>query len=218
MPRLHVFADESGCFNFSRGNNITKYYIVCTVTMSSCDVGTRLLELRRKLAWNGAPLGDYFHAAEDRQQIRDEVFTVLAKEDFKIQATIMEKSKAMPKIRPTEHRFYKHGWFYHFQYSMNYHLRAADEVMITVASIGTKNKRVQFEDAVRDVVTQRNIKKNWTVSFWPCQTDPCLQAADYCTWALRRKWELNDLRSYDQIKSKITYEYDLFEKGTIHYY
>jgi hypothetical protein len=30
----------------------------------------------------------------------------------------------------------------------------------------------------------------------PHMSDPCLQVADYCTWAIQRKWERGDERSH----------------------
>jgi hypothetical protein len=63
--------------------------------------------------------------------------------------------------------------------------------------------------------------KEWKADFMPCHADPCLQVADYCAWAIQRKWESkgkSDVRSYDIIKGKITYEYDLFESGKTNYY
>ena len=178
------------------------------------------MQLRRRLAWTRAPIRDYFHAAVDKQEIRDEVFAVLGKHDFQVQATVMEKRKAMPKIRPTEERFYKNGWFQHFRHSAGRYVAPDSTLMITVASIGTKRKRVDFEDAVRDVVSQRLKRKMRRVSFWPSQTDPCLEVADYCTWAIQRLWESGgkDSRSYDLIREKINYEYDLFQAGKTYYY
>jgi hypothetical protein len=90
--------------------------------------------------------------------------------------------------------------------------------MITVASLGTKRKRIEFEDAVRDVVKQKISREQWKLAFWPCQTDPCLQVADYCTWAIQRKWERGDDRAYNLIKDRINYEYELWSRGTKHYY
>jgi hypothetical protein len=29
----------------------------------------------------------------------------------------MEKSKAFPRIRTTEHQFYQYGWYYHFKHA-----------------------------------------------------------------------------------------------------
>jgi len=62
--------------------------------------------------------------------------------------------------------------------------------------------------------------KRWKTDFMPCAADPCLQVADYCAWAVQRKWESGgqDIRSYDLIKDRITYEYDLWGKGNTHYY
>lgn len=220
MSHTFLFADEAGDFAFKTGPNISKFYIVCTVSMTDCKIGDELQELRRRLAWARAPIRDFFHAAVDKQEIRDEVFTVLGKHDFQIQATVMEKRKAMPRIRPTEERFYKNGWHHHFKYSAGRYVTPDSTLMITVASIGTKRKRVDFEDSVRDVVSQRLKRNLWRVAFWPCQTDPCLQVADYCTWAIQRYWESGqkDDRSYKLIKSKINYEYELFKPGKNYYY
>lgn len=218
MSHLFLFADEAGDFAFRRGPNISKYYVVCTVTMASCEVGTELLALRRRLAWKRAPLKDYFHATVDAQAVRSAVFDVLTGAEFNIQATIMEKSKAQPQTRISEARFYQYGWHYHFDNSAGRYLSPDLTLMITVASIGTKRKRIDFEDAVRDVVSQKIPRRQWRTAFWPCQTDPCLQVADYCTWAIQRKWESGDSRSYDLIKNKINYEYELWQKGTVHYY
>ena len=43
-----------------------------------------------------------------------------------------------------------------------------------------------------------------------------LQVADYCAWALHRKWEREppDTRSYTQIRNKIATEYDLLGNGS----
>lgn len=218
MPKRYIFADESGCFNFSRGHNISRYYIICTITMDSCEVGNALLELRRELAWKKAPLGDYFHATTDSQAIRDAVYSVICRYDFKIQATIMEKSKAIPNVRVTKHRFYQYGWFYHFKNSVAKVLNEYDELLITTASIGTKKGQAVFTNAVNDVVQQHLPRERWATSFCPNAADPCLQVADYCSWAIQRKWEKDDSRSYDIIKDRITYEYDLWKSGTKHHY
>ncbi len=65
---------------------------------------------------------------------------------------------------------------------------------------------------------QTKKSKIWKADFMPSASDPCLQVADYCAWAVMKKWERNDLRPYDLIKDRITYEYDLFAPGQTHYY
>ena len=218
MPRRYIFADESGDFTFARGYNISKYFIVCTVTMGDCDAAHTLLALRRDMAWRKMPLKDYFHATIDVQPIRDEVFAAIKNHTFKVQATIMEKSKAQPQVKQTASRFYKYGWLYHFRHSIAPYITPDDEVMITTASIGTKKAQGVFTDAVNDVIQQSLSRQKWATYFCSSASDPCLQLTDYCTWAIQRKWERGDSRAFDVIKDRITYEYDLWRHGTMHYY
>lgn len=217
MSRFHVFADEAGDFDFSRKPKASTYFILCTVAMPSCAVGESLLKLRRELAWNDCELGDYFHATCDAQAVRNEVFAAICQHDFTVQATIMEKSKAQPQVCKTRPRFYQIGWLYHFRHGASPLIRCEPELLVTAASIGTKKERAAFSGAVEDVMRQ-TVKRKWRTDFCPASADPCLQVADYCAWAIQRKWERNDARSYDLIKDRITYEYDLWERGMKHYY
>jgi hypothetical protein len=62
-------------------------------------------------------------------------------------------------------------------------------------------------------VSLSTICSNWNVAFWPSESDPCLQAADYCTWAVWRKWEGNDPRSYQYLTGKVMTEFSVFAGG-----
>ncbi|WP_219321486.1 hypothetical protein [Methylovirgula sp. HY1] len=176
------------------------------------------MELRRRLAWEDAELNDYFHATVDKQAIRDRVFETIIGRQFSVQATIMEKSKAQPQVRIDKPTFYKYGYFYHFKHGVSKFLDHQSETLVTTASLGTKKERTAFEDAVSDVMRQTHKPNKWKADFMPCQADPCLQVADYCAWAIQRKWERSDDRSYKLIKDRITYEYDLWSHGTYHHY
>jgi hypothetical protein len=215
---VFLFADEAGCFAFKRGQGASKYYIVCTIATIDCSIGHELLMLRRRLAWKGAPIRDYFHCSEDKQEVRDAVFDLISGLNFTVKATIMEKSKAQPQTRTTDERFYQYGWLYHLKHSHKKFLSPTDSLQVTAATIGTKAKRILFEDSVRDVCRQVVRRESCKSAFWPSSTDPCLQIADYCTWAIQRKWERGDTRSYDLIDKKINYEFDLWSHGQTHHY
>ena len=131
---------------------------------------------------NGGLLSCFY----DRQAIRDRVYDALKDENFNVQATIMEKSKAQPQVRSSEDRFYQYGWHYHFQHSSHKYINAFEEIHLTVATIGTKKKRIMFEDAVRDVISQKQTNKKIVTSFWSCTSDPCSWVVDYCTWAIQK--------------------------------
>lgn len=216
--RRYVFADEAGCFAFNRHQRSSRYFILCTVTMEDCAAGDRLLHLKREMVWDGLPVQNYLHACEDRQVVRDRVFAFLTDQPFTVEATILEKSKAQPQTRTSNARFYQYAWFYHFYGIRKRIAEQADELLITAASIMERKKQKIFSDAVSDVANQyfNNIK--WATHHPNSAADPCLQIADYCTWAIQRKWERGDSRSYDLIREKVRHEYDSWAHGTRHYY
>jgi hypothetical protein len=129
----------------------------------------------------------------------------------------MEKCKAQPQVRISKSRFYQYGYYYHFKYGVSQMFAASSETLVTTASLGTKKERLAFQGAVSDVMRQTS-RSRWKADFMPAQADPCLQVADYCAWAIQRKWERQDLRSYDRIRDRLTYEYDLWSRGTQRFY
>ena len=217
MARRYVFADEAGDLEFARKPNVSKYFIVCLIRTGSCDIGNELLDLRRQLLWEKLPVRGYFHCSHDKQVVRDRAFKLISNMDLRIYAQIMEKSKAMPEYSKNHARFYKLGWFYLLKYVSL--VGPDDELMITAASIKTGTAQRVFNDSVNDAVQQTIPRDQWHTVFCQAAADPCLQIADYCTWAIQRKWESGkeDLRSYELIEDKITYEYDFWEHGTKHY-
>ncbi len=216
--RKYLFADESGCMTFKRAPNISRYFILCTVLMDPTTIGPELMHLRRELAWRGFNQDDCIHCTSDPQAVRDEVFALLAKHDFRIDATVLEKSKAQPQTRSTEIRFYQYAWYYHFKHVGPRLFAPNDDALICAASLGTNKKRAGFRAAINNVVQQSIRSLSWKTAFWPAASDPCLLVADYCCWAIRRKWENGDERSYSIIQEKIATEFDLWRSGTRHYY
>jgi hypothetical protein len=97
--------------------------------------------------------------------------------------------------------------------------KSGTELLITTASINTKGDKAIFHAAVNGVVQQvlRSDHAHRT-NFCRAIADPCLQAADYCTWAIQKKWERGNVLSYDLIKHRITREEDIWKRGTVHQY
>lgn len=213
-----LFADEAGCLTFKRAQNVSRFFILVTVHSVDCTMGTDLLDLRRQLAWEGAASGEGFHATEDSQIVRDRVYALLGRHNFRIDATILEKSKAQAQLRSDEATFYKYAWYYHLKYTAPRVVQRDRRLLISAASIGTKKRRSAFLAALEDVARQAIPHTEYRVAFWPAQGDPCLQVADYCAWAIQRKWERDDRRSYDLISNKVRTDYNLFGPGAVHYY
>lgn len=219
MADCFLFADEAGNFDFSRNAGASLYFVLTTITLPDSGVGLDLLRLRHQLLAEGKALErGYFHASEDEQAVRDRVFNVLAPHNFRIDATILEKSKAEPQVRYSHARFYKYAWFYHMKYVAPQIAGSNDLLAVVGASLGEKKKQTAFRLAILDVAAQTSRAARTRVACWPASCDPCLQIADYCCWAIQRKWERNDLQSYQLIASKIRTEFELWRSGRTNYY
>lgn len=218
MARKYIFADESGNFDFSHGPGASRYFILTTVTADSCAFGDALVSLRRELAWDGKGLSSQFHASTDDQATRDCVFAALQGHAFRVDATILEKAKAQPHLRATEQTFYQYAWFYHLKYLARRVAGRQDNLLVVGASLGTKQRRQLFHKAIEDVVAQVAPTVNARTAFWSAESDPCLQVADYCSWAIQRKWERNDERSYTLIAERVRSTFEPFRNGATLYY
>lgn len=218
MAVQFVFADEAGCFKFEAGEHASRYFILCTLRMEECGVGAELLDLRRHLMAKKQIDGEGFHCTTDKQAIRDEVFGVLKRHNFRVDSTLLEKRKALPRIRPDEPTFYKYAWYYHAKDLLPRRFKADDNVLISAAALDTAKGKAAFKSAFNEVIQQTGKHLEHSTVFHLAKTDPCLQAADYCAWAIQRKYERGDARSYDLIGDKISSEFDLWRFGkTLHY-
>lgn len=215
---IYLFSDEAGDFTFNREANISRYFIICSVTTTSLDMSLAMTHLRHELLREHLPVRDCFHATTEDAFVRERVFKEIVKHEFKFQATICEKSKAQPQVTVSKARFYKYPWYYHFKHAIAGHLKSEDRLVVTAASIGTKKERLTYINSLEDVVRQSAPEMKWIVDFRPAQADPLLQVADYCAWAVQRKWERGDASAYDLIKSHRSYEYELWKRGQTHYY
>jgi len=218
LARKYIYADEAGNFDFNRKSGASQYFILATVTLNDCSVGDSLLRLRRELAWQGVQLSQEFHATEDTQVVRDQVFSVIASHNFRIDVTILEKSKTVPYLQDRPDRFYKQAWHIHLKYIAPQIVTLDDELLVVGASLGTRKRRAAFLSDLNDVVAQATPTAIYRVAFWPASCDPCLQVADYCCWAIQRKWERGDSRSYNLIRNKIVTEFDVFALSKKNYY
>ncbi|MFD3266313.1 DUF3800 domain-containing protein [Phenylobacterium ferrooxidans] len=218
MANKFIFADEAGCFTFKDKPGASRFFILVTVASNNWTVSDRLLSIRRELALNGDPDRDKLHATTDLQEVRNVVFDAISKEDFRWDATILEKRKAQPQTRTDHPTFYRYAWYYHFKHVGRRYLADCDKMLITSAALGEKKTRAAFKAGVNEPVQQLAARERWEVAFHESCKDPLLWVADYCAWAVQKKWERDDLRSYDLIKRQRGSEYNLWSPGKVFYY
>lgn len=221
MPPLNIFIDESGNFDFSP--NGTRHFILTAVSTTDCaDLYSGYFRLRHQIAATGLDLEE-FHATEDRQAVRNQMYDLLAEHVthgcFSVDAIIAQKNKANPTIRE-ETAFYTRllkmllHWIFRQRTA-----EGVDRINVWAARIGTKKKRTAFEKAIKSYLGhQLQTSLPFDVFIHSSVSHPMLQVADYCCWAISRKWKDGDLRSYSRIQSAVLTEFEVFRNGRKEYY
>lgn len=217
---LYIFIDESGNWDFSSSSS--RYLIFGGLSLyDPSKLTEKLLDLKRKLNYEGRDI-QRFHASEDRQAVRDQVFRVLSKCQFETDFVIIEKYKTNPTLQNMTKLYPKMAMILLEYIFQRYKWRAADpgeidKIVIFTDTIQRKKRRA-IEKALKKEVKQVLGQINFNIYHHSSYSHFGLQAVDYCTWAIFRKWERNDYRSYDLISEKVESEFDIFERGKTKYY
>jgi len=221
---LYLFIDESGNFDFSPGG--TKYFILTALsTTAPFKIAAPLLELRYQLLPNyagGRALEEsgYFHAAEDTQAVRDAVFSTIMRngKDIRVDSVIAQKNKANPRFHSQQLELYQRMGEALLKYTFN---RAAwgnyEYVVLVFSSLFDKKKRGILKQTFKSLI-KSIAAKPYSLYFHDSKFDLCNQAVDYFGWAIYRKWESADRRSYEPIKHLVKSEFSIFAKGVKEYY
>ncbi len=215
----YVFIDEGGNLDFSPSG--TKYFTLTSVrTLRPFPFVQQLTELRFDLIESGLDI-EYFHASEERQVIRDKVFSIIqgTLKSFRVDCVIVDKCKTAPSLRELK-RFYPKM----LGYLLNYVVKATDlsrtsEFIIMADRLPNKKKRRAVERAVK--TTFSNIlpdKVRYQVIHHDSKSYCGLQIADYFNWAIYRAWDSEDSRSLDLVRQAVASQFDIFRWGMTKYY
>ncbi|QPD02816.1 MAG: hypothetical protein Nkreftii_000590 [Candidatus Nitrospira kreftii] len=216
---LYIFLDEGGNLDFSASG--TKFFTVSTITkLRPFSIESDLLALKYDLLEEGLDL-ERFHASEDKQAVRDRVFSIIGKHltQFRIDSLIVEKRKTQPQIRDQE-KFYPAMLGYLLKYVFKQVMgENHKQIIVKTDQLPLNKKRKAFEKAIK--TTLADMLPNharYRVLHHESRSSISLQVADYCNWAIYKKWTTGDSRSYDLIKEGIKSEFDIFRTGKEYYY
>jgi len=216
---LYIFLDEGWNFDFSSGG--TKYFTLTALSKERpFETYVPLCELKYDLIELGTEI-EFFHATEDRQAVRNSVFDIIHRHlnGTRIDSLIVEKRKTGPAL-PKEELFYPEMMGYLLPYVIKgYDLSLFGKVLVFTDTIPINRKRKAIEKAIKQTLAKK-LPGNATYEiFRHASKSNCdLQIVDYCNWAIYRKWEMQDDRSYQIIRKVIKSEFDIFQTGTKYHY
>jgi len=214
-PRyLYIFLDEAGNLDFSR--NGTKYFVLGGITKERpFNAYKEMAELKYDLVEHGMGL-EYFHAAEDNQATRNQVFDIIESNlaDVTVDSLIAEKQLVAASWQAEEQFYPRMLGTLLREILKHYSLAEFAEVIVFTDSLPVSRKRTAVEKGVKMTLTAMlptNVR--YRVLHHASKSNPDLQIADYCTWAIYRKWNLQDLRSFQRIKPAVRSECEVHSTG-----
>jgi hypothetical protein len=215
----YLFLDEGGNLDFTP--KAPSFFTLTSVLMYRPFVAENLLhELKFDLLERGWDI-EYFHATTDKQAVRDRVFTIIKANlsQFRIDSVVVRKRKTHPKVR-SDVRFYPENLGYLLSYVLHpCNTSMWSDVIIITDTLPLNRKRDAIRKAIQQALAAR-LPGGVPYRILHHASKSCcgLQVADYCNWAIYRKWENNDLRSYVYVQPALRSEFDVFRCGHTDWY
>jgi hypothetical protein len=202
---VYLFFDESGNLDFSPNGSRHFCFGVLTVR-DPAPLDAALTRLRYSLLEEGLEL-EHFHAAEDRQAVRDLVFATLAEVGgFELDLLVADKRALHPAMRDPFEFYCRHG--YAIVEAALTRVRHLDERIVVITdTLPVQRERKALEKAFRMAIRRSMGNHEFAVLHHASAAHAGLQAVDYCTWALQRKLR-GDSRSYERIRGWIRSEWE----------
>jgi hypothetical protein len=156
---------------------------------------------------------EYFHATEDRQVVRNRVFSVIEKiGGFEFDSVIVDKHRTDPALRE-DVRFYPYFASFLLQRVFERYTDADERIVVITDRLPMKRRRSAVEKAFKSFMKQRLGAREYALVHHSSASHPCLQAADYCTWAIYKKWSASEVRPYEIIRRFLKSEVDVLGSG-----
>lgn len=219
MPTLHIAIDEAGNFTFSPKGS--RFYVFGVAwTFDPEPLAAEITRLRFSLLKQGVDL-QAFHASTDAQKNRDAFVQLITKTatKWRFAGLVVEKAKVNPSIRRPE-AFYPQFLCSLLSFVFRGSITAnASSLAIFTDTLPLERNRESVKKAIK-TFCRREAKGKPFELFHHCDESNCwLQVADYCTWAFQKKWESKDVRTYNQLLSRLhVSELDALRAGGTLYY
>lgn len=213
---VFLFFDESGNFDFSVGG--TPYLVFGVLTTRSPGPLLRpLSDLRYELLASGVEI-EAFHATEDKQAVRNRVFEIIkAARDVAFDALVIEKRKVDPKLYEPS-RFYPEFAHTLLKDVLARYRDPQERIVIVTDRLPVSSTRNAVEKAFKTYIRQNFEGRVFSILHHASSSHACLQAADYCTWAVYKKWRDSEVRPYNEMKHLIKGELDVLKSETKGFY
>jgi hypothetical protein len=156
----------------------------------------------------------HFHAKDDCPEVREKVFKLIKKLDFKAEFIVARKRLDVftKRHKKNEDIFYNEIVTKLFEKKLH-----QKNNIIYFSKRGTKTKQQHLSQAIRTAVLNFEEKHNTQVETQTkiyIQTpsdEPCLQIIDYMNWIIYRAYTKKEVRYFEFLQEKISFVCDIYD-------
>lgn len=215
MNSIFVFIDESGNFDFSV-NGTSHFVMTGVICRQPIQTASEMQNLKYKLLASGADIS-YFHASEEKQYIRDQVFPLIAQMDSISAHTLwIDKHNAAPSIQNTSRTYSLFGGAIAKYLLKALPVEQYDQVVLVFDKALTKKNENAFLATVKPALVE--LRRPFKIYFQSVNFDFNGQVADYIAWAQYVNLEKSEQRPILSLPLRLRDEFNLFRNAHTRYY
>lgn len=207
---MHIFLDESGDLGFASKSSQWFLFTVL-ITNKHRQVEKVIKNIHKGLRKKYKNVKE-LHAYHTQDLTKKRLLKQLSElDDIKILSIILNKKKVYIDLQNQKNYLYNYTANLLLDRLHNKEIVKKHEVVKLFIDQKDTNKFIK-ENFERYLTSQLNnwANDNIVIKIKPSHTEKCLQAVDFVSWAIFRKYEMADYEFYDIIKDKIVEEKILF--------
>ena len=138
---------------------------------------------------------------------------------FTVDSIIVEKRKTHPSLQD-HFKFYQKIFEILLDYILERNRNYFSQIIILTDTIPVKREKSEIQKAIKSYTSGWAAKSGsrYAIHHYASKSDLNLQIVDYFNWAIFRKWERKDERSYKLIANAVVSEFEVFQSGTTYFY
>jgi len=201
---MYIYLDESGDLGFHKEGSSDYFIITLLVTDDPTGVRRCIKRIRRRKLKKKLKELPEIKANNSDEITRKRVLKCLVNQDIEIHTVILDKKSMYHYLRPNKGNLYNYVTGLILTESS---LSDKKINLIVDKRSGKKTVRVGFDRYIEEKIREsRLFKPDLKISHFASHNDEGLQAIDFISWSIFRKYELNDDKYYNLIKDRITTE------------
>ena len=202
----YIYMDESGDLTFNWKVWTSKFFNITFLYVQNKRVADSVIKkLHQWKLWRWEKITDnFFHSCHERKETVLKWLQIISKKDLYIMNLSINKNKFQINSDIDKHDLYNKAVDELINFVINSKFLNNEEIIYFIASRRETNKALN-EKFINFLEKNHKFEK---ISFeiWLPVNEKWLQVVDIISYAISKKYELNDYKMYDIIKDKILIE------------